>query len=188
MNQTEKILEPLETQISDEDRFRDADQLVIKCPACLEEHPFTGLSSSKAYLLRTETDSQDRINATGFVCPNSACKNALSLFTVNSQIEHEIRGHLTRYYEQWLVCDEPACATRTRQMNVYGKRCLMTGCRGQMTQEYNDKLLYNQLLYYDMLFDIEKTKKKAIATTSEEDKGMVLLFTLYPTLTEFPLT
>ena len=37
-----------------------------------------------------------------------------------------------------------------------------------MTQEYNDKMLYNQLLYYDMLFDIEKAKSKA----KEEDRGM----------------
>jgi len=88
-------------------------------------------------------------------------------------MEQQIRQHLTRYYDNWLVCDEPACATRTRQMNVYGKRCPMPGCRGQMTQEYNDKMLYNQLLYYDMVFDIEKAKKK----TSNEDKGMVLQIT-----------
>jgi len=43
----------------------------------------------------------------------------------------------------------------------------MSGCRGQMTQEYTDKMLYNQLLYFDTLFDIEKAKKKA----SEEDQG-----------------
>jgi DNA polymerase alpha subunit A len=43
----------------------------------------------------------------------------------------------------------------------------MSACRGQMTQEYNDKMLYNQLLYYDMLFDIERAKKKA----SHEDQG-----------------
>jgi len=87
---------------------------------------------------------------------------------VNAQLERQIRHHLTRYYEQWLLCDEPACAARTRQMNVYGKRCLMSGCRGQMTQEYTDKMLYNQLLYFDTLFDIEKAKKKA----SEEDQGL----------------
>jgi DNA polymerase alpha subunit A len=37
-----------------------------------------------------------------------------------------------------------------------------------MTQEYNDKMLYNQLLYYDMLFDIEKTKSKA----KDDDRGI----------------
>lgn len=107
------------------------------------------------------------MNALGIVCPNAACKTGLSLFTINAQLERQIRHHLTQYYETWLLCDEPACATRTRQMNVYGKRCLTAGCRGQMTQEYNDKMLYNQLLYYDMLFDIEKAKKKAV----DEDKG-----------------
>jgi DNA polymerase alpha subunit A len=55
-------------------------------------------------------------------------------------------------------------------MNVYGKRCLNAGCRGQMTQEFNDKMVYNQLLYYDLLFDIEKAKKKA----AEDDKGTAL--------------
>ena len=101
------------------------------------------------------------------MCPNASCKALLSLFSINAQIEGQIRRLLTKYYENWLLCDEPACAARTRQMNVYGKRCLITGCRGQMTQEYNDKMLYNQLLYFDMLFDIEKAKKKA----TEEDKG-----------------
>jgi DNA polymerase alpha subunit A len=108
------------------------------------------------------------VNAVGILCPNASCKALLSLFSINSQIEGQIRRHLTKYYENWLLCDEPACAARTRQMNVYGKRCLITGCRGQMTQEYNDKMLYNQLLYFDMLFDIEKAKKKA----TDEDKGI----------------
>ena len=109
------------------------------------------------------------MNALGIVCLNVSCKSQISVFAINAQLESQIRQHLTRYYENWLICDEPACATRTRQMNVYGKRCLITGCRGQMTQEYNDKMLYNQLLYYNMLFDIEKTKKKA----SDENKGKI---------------
>jgi hypothetical protein len=44
---TERTIEPLESQISDEERFRDADQLVLKCISCSEELPFTGISSSK---------------------------------------------------------------------------------------------------------------------------------------------
>ena len=109
------------------------------------------------------------MNALGIVCPDGSCKVQISTFTVNAQLENQIRRHLSRYYENWLVCDEPACVARTRQMNVYGKRCLITGCHGQMTQEYNDKTLYNQLLYYDMLFDIEKAKRK----TSDDDKGEI---------------
>jgi len=47
---TERTIEPLESQILDAERFRDADQLYIKCISCSELHPFTGLSSSKVYI------------------------------------------------------------------------------------------------------------------------------------------
>ena len=47
---TERTIEPLESQISDEERFRDADQLFIKCISCSESHPFTGISSSKVHI------------------------------------------------------------------------------------------------------------------------------------------
>jgi len=53
-NHIEKVLEPLETQVSDEERFRDADQLLIKCPACSAENLFTGLSASKVVNLMTK--------------------------------------------------------------------------------------------------------------------------------------
>ena len=42
-------IEPLESQISDEERFRDTDQLLLKCLSCSEEHPFTGISTSKVF-------------------------------------------------------------------------------------------------------------------------------------------
>lgn len=44
---SERRIEPLESQISDEERFRDTDPFVIKCISCSEEHPFSGISSSK---------------------------------------------------------------------------------------------------------------------------------------------
>jgi DNA polymerase alpha subunit A len=47
IEQADRTIEPLESQTSDEDRFRDADHLVLKCPSCSEEHSFTGISSSK---------------------------------------------------------------------------------------------------------------------------------------------
>ena len=47
---TERTIEPLESRISDEERFRDADQLFIKCISCSESHPFTGISSSKVHI------------------------------------------------------------------------------------------------------------------------------------------
>jgi DNA polymerase alpha subunit A len=54
----ERTIEPLESQISDYERFRDADQLVVKCLSCSEEHPFTGLSSSKVFCSLDDIDNR----------------------------------------------------------------------------------------------------------------------------------
>jgi DNA polymerase alpha subunit A len=47
INAIETTIEPLESQISDEERFRDVDPLLLCCVSCSEEHPFTGITSSK---------------------------------------------------------------------------------------------------------------------------------------------
>ena len=56
INHSETIIQPLESQILDEERFRDADQLILKCLSCSEEHPFAGLSASKVKALTYLTD------------------------------------------------------------------------------------------------------------------------------------
>lgn len=54
-------------------------------------------------------------------------------------------------------------------MSVYGHRCLGPkglghGCLGKMHYEYTEKMMYNQLLYFSTLFDVEKAKKISSAT------------------------
>jgi DNA polymerase alpha subunit A len=82
------------------------------------------------------------------------------------QLEHQIRQQTSKYYEGWLVCDDQACGNRTRQMSIYGHRCLgpkglAHGCLGKMRYEYTEKMIYNQLLYFATLFDVEKAKDAA---------------------------
>jgi DNA polymerase alpha subunit A len=86
-----------------------------------------------------------------------------------AQLEHQIRRQTSQYYEAWLVCSDAACGNRTRQMSVYGSRCLgpkglAHGCYGKMRYEYTEKMIYNQLLYFASLFDIEKAKVNAKGT------------------------
>lgn len=50
-------------------------------------------------------------------------------------------------------------------MSVYGHRCLgpkglAYGCSGRMTFEYSEKALYNQLLYLQSIFDVDKSLEK----------------------------
>ena len=101
------------------------------------------------------------------------CGATLSNFSIVAQLEHAIRVETAKYYEGWLVSDDAACGARTRQMSVYGSRCLgprglAQGCRGKMSYEYGEKAIWNQLLYFSSLWDVEKAKEKA----SGSDKGM----------------
>ena len=156
-NDTE--IHPLESQIDDEVRFKDAFRLMLRCRACKGTFGFEGLSGSLGIC-----------SPAGITC---RCKHILSNISVMAQLEHQIRQQTSKYYEGWLVCDDQACGNRTRQMSVYGHRCLGPnrlghGCLGKMQYEYTEKMMYNQLLYFSTLFDVEKAKSNAKGTDRGE--------------------
>jgi len=137
----------LDSQISDELRFKDAEPFKVRCKSC---HATTDFP-----LLHDRTNPL--VKASGAVC--MSCQKSMNTVNLQLQLEAQIRAHIARYYEKWTVCDEQTCTNRTRSMGVYGKRCLKPGCRGRVTFEYSDTMLYNQLRYYKYLFDREKAIK-----------------------------
>lgn len=153
-NSNESEIMPLESQIPDEIRFKDAKPLSLRCPSCTHSFAYRGLGSLP------EVVSHD-----GFRCPRSECAKAISTISVASQLEAQMRQHTGRYYAGWLVCDDSSCGNRTRQMSVYGHRCLgpkglATGCLGRMQFEFTERTMYNQLLYLQGLFDVDRSREK----------------------------
>lgn len=151
---------PLESQIDDEVRFRDASRLNLSCQRCKNKFKFEGLQGSLSFC-----------SPSGISC---SCGYNLPYLSIMAQLEHQIRQQSSKYYEGWLICDDQACGIRTRQMSVYGHRCLGPqalgrGCLGKMRYEYTEKMMYNQLLYFASLFDVEKAKNIA----KEYDKELV---------------
>jgi DNA polymerase alpha subunit A len=74
-----------------------------------------------------------------------------------------IRECVKRYYDCYLVCDDPSCRKRTMQLTLKGLSCFESGCNGRMKQEYDETKLHNQLQYYEALFDVHHfTSKKSI--------------------------
>lgn len=146
---------PLESQIPDNIRFKDAARLNLRCRSCQTTTTFEGLCESASIC-----------SPTGVQCSNAECKQPFSKLSIVLQLESQIRAQTFRYYEGWLRCDDESCGNRTRSMSVYGHRCLgpsgkAEGCQGRMSYEYSEKQLYNQLLYFGSLFDVEKAKTKA---------------------------
>ncbi|KAG9239324.1 hypothetical protein BJ875DRAFT_448380 [Amylocarpus encephaloides] len=155
-NDTE--IHSLESQIDDAVRFIDASRLELRCGACKRNFDFEGL-----------VESAELCSQSGITC---RCGQTLSNISVVAQLEHEIRKQTSKYYEGWLVCNDQACGNRTRQMSVYGHRCLgprglSQGCYGKMRYEYTEKMMYNQLLYFSSLFDVDKAKNAAKGTEKE---------------------
>ncbi|KAI9850806.1 MAG: DNA-directed DNA polymerase alpha catalytic subunit pol1 [Thelocarpon superellum] len=166
--QAEEALQPLESQIPDDVRFQDSARLSLRCRACRESFTFAGLTETVA-----------ACSPQGLRCPQAACGQVLANLSVVAQLEHQIREQSARYYAGWLVCDDPSCGNRTRQMSVYGHRCLGpkalgVGCLGRMSYEYTEKMLYNQLLYFQSLWDVDKAKARANAQASAEQKDTIV--------------
>lgn len=155
---------PLESNISDVERFRQCSYLVLKCK-CGTNFRFGGIVASNDY----------KVTFNGICC--NKCQYTFPTFRIAAQLENMIRRHISLYYAGWLVCDDGACGITTRQISVYGKRCIgaagtATGCKGVMRYKYSDRALYNQLLYFSSIFDVDKARKSELRPVFDAfDKG-----------------
>ncbi|ERS97777.1 hypothetical protein HMPREF1624_05948 [Sporothrix schenckii ATCC 58251] len=162
-------IHPLETQIPDEIRFGDCTRLQLRCRKCKTSGLFEGLSATATATAPVEGEEapaafKTKVTPAGIAC--GKCETTLSTLSVVAQMEHAVRVATTRYYEGWLVCDDASCGNRTRQMSVYGARCLgpkglARDCLGRMRYEVRERDIYNQLLYFAGLFDVDKARDAA---------------------------
>lgn len=167
-NQQKSDIFPLESQIPDSVRFKNSVRLTLRCRFCHERTVFEGLLFSS-----------NVCSPSGIVCPNKSCAKPFTVLSIAAQLESQIHAQTARYYEGWLVCDDSACGNRTRQISVYGHRCLgprgrAEGCLGRMAYEYCEKELYNQLLYFASLWDVDRAKAAAEKETDGERKDQVM--------------
>lgn len=162
---SERAFATLDSQMSDAARFRGCEPFLVRCRSCEGTLAFAPIHDRENSCMKPS----------GPMCP--ACQAVLGLPSLITQLESQIRAFIGRYYEGWTICNDPTCGQRTRSMSVYGRRCLRTGCPGQVTFEYDDMQLYNQLRYFASLFDQEKVKKAAAGNSAS---GMLLQFKSRP--------
>jgi DNA polymerase alpha subunit A len=103
---------------------------------------------------------------TGFTCVQ--CDQRMPVASLAAQMTYEITQHIMRYQMQIYQCDDITCGTRTGQVSVLGKPCLVPTCRGSMRQEYSYEQLFTQLDYYDWLVNLERWHGKH---EGEQDEG-----------------
>lgn len=67
------------------------------------------------------------------MCPH--CQQIMPAPSLLAQVTAQIRKHIRKYYEGRMICDEPSCQNKTRQMSVNGRQCTARPCRGTLHKE-----------------------------------------------------
>jgi DNA polymerase alpha subunit A len=99
-------------------------------------------------------------------CPKLKCDRAPVLtkhVTIHNALTMAIRRHMSKFYAGYVVCEDPACGGRTRQLPLHfrGAFPVCSTCGSAcMSKEYTDKQLYTQLLYYQQLFDVGRAAQR----------------------------
>ncbi|XP_049622790.1 DNA polymerase alpha catalytic subunit [Suncus etruscus] len=151
-------------QLTDEERYRDCERFKCPCPTCgtvnIYDSVFDGLGS----------DMEPSLHR----CSNINCKASPLTFIVqlSNKLIMDMRRCVKKYYEGWLICEEPACRSRTRhlplQFSRYGPLCPVC-MKATLRPEYSDKALYTQLCFYRYIFDVDYALEK-LTTDHEKDK------------------
>lgn len=152
VNDGGEIMQSLDSMKSDSERFSNCENLKINCSNCGHVFEFHGIVRSPDY----------KVTNHGIKC--MLCQTSISTLSLMAQLEVRTRAQITKYYETPYECDDSSCDCKTYGLGVYGKKCLNPDCYGGTLskRQFNDKLLYNQLCYFQSLFDFERNKKQQL--------------------------
>jgi DNA polymerase alpha subunit A len=147
----------LDSQTPDQVRFAACESLKITCGQCKEIFNLDGLMG----VAKGDASACKVLSDRGAILCSS-CDSPIGLPYLIMQVESMIRKHIARYYQAWSICTEPSCNTSTRLQSINAKRCLVPGCKGKFVLKYSDKELYDQLCYFEALFDGSRYLDKVV--------------------------
>ncbi|XP_045711924.1 DNA polymerase alpha catalytic subunit isoform X2 [Phyllostomus hastatus] len=151
-------------QLTDEEKYRDCDRFKCPCPECGTENIYDSVFEGSG------TDMEPSL----YRCSNINCKASPlnSVVQMSNKLILDIRRYIKKYYEGWLICEEPTCRNRIRhlplQFSRNGPLCQVC-MKATLRAEYSDKSLYTQLCFYRYIFDLDCALEK-VTTDQEKDK------------------
>lgn len=88
-------------------KFRDCERFTFKCSGCQTDNLVASAFR--------RNDQNQLIPVLG-ACSNASCSQAPTqyLASIRNQLVMAMRKPIQRFYENWLVCDEPNCSHNTR--------------------------------------------------------------------------
>ncbi|KAI6078741.1 DNA polymerase alpha catalytic subunit isoform X6 [Aix galericulata] len=150
-------------QLTDEEKYRDCERFKFCCLKCGTENIYDNVFDCSGRFIEPSLER----------CSKSECEESPfnHVVQMNNKLLLDIRRYLRKYYNGWLICEEPTCQNRTRRVPLSFSRSgpVCPACRKAILRpEYSDKALYTQLCFYRYIFDVEYAMDKVI---TEEDKA-----------------
>uniref|UniRef100_A0A8D1YKU9 DNA polymerase n=1 Tax=Sus scrofa TaxID=9823 RepID=A0A8D1YKU9_PIG len=101
-------------QLTDEEKYRDCERFKCPCPTCGTENIYDSVFDGSG------TDMEPSL----YRCSNISCKASPLTFMVqlSNKLIMDIRRCIKKYYEGWLICEEPTCRNRTRHLPLQFSR------------------------------------------------------------------
>uniref|UniRef100_A0A8B9N8U2 DNA polymerase n=1 Tax=Accipiter nisus TaxID=211598 RepID=A0A8B9N8U2_9AVES len=149
-------------QLTDEEKYRDCERFKFCCLKCGTENIYDNVFDGSGRFIEPSLQR----------CSKTECEESPFNYVVqmNNKLLLDIRRYLRKYYNGWLICEEPACQNRTRRLPLSFSRSgpVCQACRKAVLRpEYSDKALYTQLCFYRYIFDVDYAMDKVIP---EDDK------------------
>ncbi|KAF5306657.1 hypothetical protein FQA39_LY08846 [Lamprigera yunnana] len=140
-----------ENLVNKENRFTNSKPFVFVCITCKTENQVTGIFTNNIPFLNK--------------CVNVECsvRPIDYLPSIQNQLVLLMRSYIQKYYRNELTCEDPACMIETVQipLKFAGKYPVCVFCKkGVMYQKYTEGHLYNQLSYFQYIFDVSKQDKR----------------------------
>uniref|UniRef100_A0A8C0F8T7 DNA polymerase n=1 Tax=Bubo bubo TaxID=30461 RepID=A0A8C0F8T7_BUBBB len=153
-------------QLTDEEKYRDCERFKFCCLRCGTENIYDNVFDGSGRFIEPSLQR----------CSKTECEEPPFNYVVqmSNKLLLDIRRYLGKYYNGWLICEEPTCQNRTRRLPLSFSRSgpVCQACRKAVLRpEYSDKDLYTQLCFYRYIFDVDYAMDKVI---TEDDRGKLL--------------
>ena len=191
--------------LPDEERFRGAEPLLVRCLRCGTEGTFAGpLVPSPPPAIKTLRS--------GLFCSRDGCgglwgprEGPQPVRALESKVEREVsekrlsnavvvimRRFAATYHSGWMVCEDALCSTRTRSQGSYavksGLACTRPGCSSNLRFETETASVHNQLEYLASLFDYARADSRARKRADKLEVVVPIKATSKQGSPEFPAT
>ncbi|XP_055614438.1 DNA polymerase alpha catalytic subunit [Uranotaenia lowii] len=110
-------------------------------------------------------------------CANDSCSVLPQQYlpAIINELTLAIRADIKRFYQRWMVCDNPICNQNTRLYSQVATKnnphCIHCQ-KGLLIQQYSESDLYLQLNYYNYMFDLNLYEVRITKVLSAELKNM----------------